>query len=85
MKAIPKRDLETLVKARLAAGGQSRPFDIHGLRHPDENGCNWHLMAQTVDGWKPLDLISETSEDVLQAIHAELSRDYNLKLPDSSA
>ena len=84
MKAIPKRDLENLVKARLEGDGLSRAFGIHGLRHPDENGCKWHLMAETADGWKPLDLILETSEDVLQSIHAELSRDYKRKSPDSA-
>ena len=69
------------MKARIAAAGISRSFDIHRLKEADKNGCNWYLMPETADGWKPLDLILEIAEDVLESIHAELSSDYHLKPP----
>ena len=83
-KEISRRELEELVKARLVAEGISRSFEIQRLRSPNKDGCNWYLLPETADGWKPLDLIVETSEDVLESIYAELSSIYNLKLPDEA-
>ena len=78
IREISRRELEDLVKARLSDEGVIRSFEIHGLKKPDVNGCNWYLLAETADGWKPLDLIIETAEDVLESIHAELSKSFNL-------
>ena len=82
---ISRGELETMVKARLEAAGKSLSLGIHVLNQPDENGCNWYLMAETADGWKLSDLLSDTSEAILKSIHAELSADYNLKLQSKNS
>jgi hypothetical protein len=84
-KEISKRELEELVTARIEAAGINRSFSIHRLKVADEKGCNWSLLAETANGWKPSELIKEMSEDVLDSIHSELSPDYNLTPKRDSA